>query len=170
MLSRIDAISCGIFASTFTLPNHDGVFLFRAGERREAGVGSSPSHCEYSTSVMDRTVIPSCAVRVLILRYIVSGMSSVVLMADIIPNLSATLQYGFMDLCILSFAELNDRAAVVSKQVSNCLPLIGCRSLCSFGIIAAQRGKAYDYGNEKIVRQTGMLRDDLLLRHGGDGV
>ena len=82
MLSRMDAISCGIFASTLTLPNHDGVFLFRAGECREAGAGSSPSHCEYSTSVMDRTVIPSCAVRVLILRYIVSGMSSVVLMAD----------------------------------------------------------------------------------------
>ena len=100
MLSRMDAISCGIFASTLTLPNHDGVFLFRAGECREAGAGSSPSHCEYSTSVMDRTVIPSCAVRVLILRYIVSGMSSVVLMGAIIPNPAPRCN---MDLLIYAF-------------------------------------------------------------------
>ena len=51
MLSRTDAMSCGTLASTFTLPNHDGV------------------------------------VRVLILRCIVSGMSSAVLMGRMISEI-----------------------------------------------------------------------------------
>ena len=60
--------------------------------------GLSPSHCEYSTSVIDRTVTPSWAVRVLILRYIASGMSSVVLMGRMISKSDVALQYGFIDL------------------------------------------------------------------------
>lgn len=68
MLSRTDAMSCGTLASTFTLPNHDGV------------------------------------VRVLILRYIVSGMSNAVLMGRMISKIrgqsEAALQYGFIDLCL----------------------------------------------------------------------
>ena len=98
MLSRTDTMSCGVLASTFTHPNHDGVLRLRVDARREAvSCGSSPSHCEYSTSVIDRTVTPSCAVRVLILRYIVSGMSSVVFTGRMISKSRAALQYGFID-------------------------------------------------------------------------
>ena len=50
---------------------------------------------------MARTVIPSWAVRVLIRRYIVSGMSKVVLMAYSISHHTLTLQYGFIDLCMI---------------------------------------------------------------------
>ena len=49
---------------------------------------------------MPRTVDPSCAVRVLIRRYIESGMSKVVLMAHIIVQPLRARQYGYMDLWI----------------------------------------------------------------------
>ena len=50
---------------------------------------------------MARTVLPSWAVRVLMRRYIVSGMSNVVLMAYSISHHTLTLQYGFIDLCMI---------------------------------------------------------------------
>ena len=53
---------------------------------------------------MPRTVDPSCAVRVLIRRYIESGMSKVVLMAHIIDKPLRARQYGFMDLWICGLA------------------------------------------------------------------
>ena len=99
MLRRTDAMSCGLFSSTCTLPNHAG--RFRAATVRRTfcvPFGSSPSHCAYKTKVMPRTVLPSCAVRVLMRRYIVSGMSNVVLMLTDYSIFRNRQQYGFMDL------------------------------------------------------------------------
>ena len=62
MLSRTDAMSCGVVASTFTLPNHDGT------------------------------------VRVLILRCIVSGMSSAVLMERVVSKSAVARQKRHIDL------------------------------------------------------------------------
>ena len=135
---------------------------------------------------MARTVLPSWAVRVLMRRYIVSGMSKVVLMAYSISHHTLTLQYGFIDLCMIQ--SVRSCRAVYEKFTGggdfNCLlpALVSKVKICDLRTLIpscvssttcpapAKRPSAggYDTSYHRIYINAVVARKAVLVRSGGD--